>query len=189
MATEPPKYRYRVDAADVLVWVDASWLAFAQENGAAELTEEKVLGRSLWEFVAGEDMRRLYMEIHSRVRMSDSPMVFPFRCDSPSLQRHLRAKITPGDAGHLTYENVVVWAAPQRRLSVLEREQPRSKSFLTLCSCCKRALLDPMGWLDLADVAIRLRLFETRRVPSLRHSICPACADALQVAADNGSAA
>lgn len=189
MTTEPLKYRYRVNAADVLVWVDATWLAFARENGADELTEESVLGRSLWEFVGGEDLRRLYMEIHSRVRMSDSPMVFPFRCDSPSLQRNMRAKITPDDTGHLTYENVVVSAAPQRCLSMLEREQPRSNSFLTLCSCCKRALLDPIGWLDLEDVANRLGLFEARRVPSLRYAICPACAHALQDVADDGNPA
>ena len=47
MAAEVPTYRYRVDAADVLVWVDSLWLSFAQENGAPELVEEAPPGFQL----------------------------------------------------------------------------------------------------------------------------------------------
>ena len=53
MLAESRTYRYRVDAADVIVWVDSWWLAFAQENGAPELVTETVVGRHLWDFVFG----------------------------------------------------------------------------------------------------------------------------------------
>jgi hypothetical protein len=189
MATEILRYRYRVDSADVLVWVDALWLAFAQENGAAELTEDSILGQSLWGYVAGDEIRTLYREIHTRVRLSGKPVVIPFRCDSPTLQRHMRLTITPGDAGQLSYESLLLQAKPQRRLRVLDSKQPRSNSFLTMCSCCKRVLLEPVGWLGVEDICARLGLFETQKPPRLRHIICPECAHAVNSASNNGNAA
>ena len=189
MSAQVPKYRYRVDAADLLVWVDELWLAFARENGAAGLIRESVLGRSLWDFVVGDELCRLYMEIHARVRSSGLPAVLPFRCDSPSLQRHMRLTITRGDQGQLEYESLLVRAVPQRNSELLDSKRQRSTTTLTICSCCKRALLEPDEWLDLEDVSIRLQLFEAPQVPELRHTICPPCADALRNLSDNGSAA
>ena len=188
MAAEALKYRYGVDASDVIVWVNNAWLAFAQENGAAGLSRSFVLKRSLWDFVAGEELRRLYMEIHARVRSTGVPAILPFRCDSASLQRHMRLTITREDAGQLAYESILVRTVPQRPLDVLNAERPRSTAFLTICSCCKRALLEPRGWLDLEEVCLRLRIFEAQEVPQLRHTVCHECANILSSAADNGGA-
>jgi hypothetical protein len=187
--TELPRYRYRIDEADRLVWVDALWLAFAQENGAAELTEESVLGRSLWDYVAGDEIRRLYMEINGRVRLTGRSVILPFRCDSPTLQRHMRMTITRGDAGQLLYESLLVRTRSQRHLGVLDSARARSASFLTVCSCCKKALLETVGWLDLEDIAVRLGLFEMQKAPTLRHTVCPTCVRTLLDAAGNGNAA
>jgi len=189
MGAHIPRYRYRIDANDVLVWVDTLWLAFAVENGAAELATESVLGRVLWDFVSGDDLRRLYMEIHSRVRSSGKPAILPFRCDSPSLQRHMRLIITRGDAGQLDYESLLVRAVPQRHIGLLDAQRPRSGAFLTICSCCRRALFEPLGWLEVEDVSVRLGLFESQKVPKLRHTVCSACTKTLKGAVDNGSAA
>lgn len=189
MATQYPTYRYRVDADDLLVWVDEWWIAFAQENGASRLVEETILGRPLWDFVAGDEICRLYAAIHARVRASGKQVILPFRCDSPSLQRHMRLTITREDAGQLLYECLLLRAEPQRYLGVLDSERPRSQSFLTLCSCCKQGMLEPSGWIDLEDIAVRLKLFESPNVPELRHTICPACADTIQNSIDNGNAA
>jgi hypothetical protein len=178
-----------VDAADVLIGVNTAWLAFARENGAAELSEEAVLGRSLWDFVSDDGLRTLYREIHSRVRLSGVRVVLPFRCDSPSLQRHMRMTITRANGGQLVYESVLVRVVPQGPCAILDSRRQRSDAMLTLCSCCKRALLEPVGWLELEDVAVRLRLFEAKKVPELRHTLCPACIDTLKNAADNGNAA
>ncbi|MCH5377252.1 MAG: hypothetical protein JJ992_25090, partial [Planctomycetes bacterium] len=114
----------------MLIWVDEMWLAFANENGATELTRASVLQRCLWDFVAGDELRRLYMEIHSRVRSSGLPAVLPFRCDSPSLQRHMRLTITRDDGGCLLYESLLVRAVPQGRFEVLDSERKRSTATL-----------------------------------------------------------
>ena len=174
------RYRYRVDASDVVTWVDAMWLAFAKENGAAELVEESVVGRTLWDFLAGDDIRRLYREIHSRVRTTGKSVLLPFRCDSPSLQRHMRMTITLRDAGELEYESRVDRTIPQRRLDALDPQRQRSNVVLKICSCCRRAFFEPLGWLDMEDVSVRLGLFETTKVPELCYVICPECAAAFQ---------
>jgi hypothetical protein len=189
MAVATSKYRYRVDAADLVVWVDSLWLAFARENGAAELTEQAVLGRPLWDFVEGEETRKLYREIHARVRSRVKSVVLPFRCDSPSLLRHMRMTITREDAGRLMYESLLIRVEPRRRLGMLDSQQPLSNSFVTMCSFCKRGLLESAGWLEVEDLCVRLQLFEAAKAPRLRHTVCPDCCHAVRHTLDNGNAA
>jgi hypothetical protein len=184
-----PKFHYRVDAGDEIVWVDAWWLAFARENGASDLTEEHVLGRSLWNFIEDDETRTLYQEIHQRVRDTGRPAILPFRCDSPHVDRHMRLTITRGPDRQLCYESVLLRVETRRQLPLLARHQPRSEAFLTLCSCCKKALIEPAGWLDLAEVVVRLRLLEQERVPRLRNVLCPDCACELRRLAHNGNVA
>ncbi len=182
------RYQYRIDATDKIVWVDTLWLAFANENGAAELTQESVLGRPLWDFIAGDGTRRLFAELHSRVRTSLNSVLLPFRCDSPSLKRHMRLHISAGDEGELFYESTLVRVEPQRYVAALDPEQTRSSCVLTMCSCCKRALLETVGWLELEDIAARLHLFDSPEVPDLRYSVCPDCGQTVRNAFDNGNA-
>jgi hypothetical protein len=191
MATQIPRYRYRVDTSDVIVWVDPLWLAFAKENGAIDLTEEAVVGRSLWDFVAGAETQQLFLGLHERIRSTGKTMVLPFRCDSPSLQRHMRLTITREEHGRLHYDSLLVRAVPQRPLGLLEKSRPRSHETLMMCSCCKRALLERVGWLDLEDISVRLHLFEAEEVPALRHTVCPTCAkslDMLDIPSDGNAA-
>jgi len=182
-------YRYRVDADDRLVWVDEWWLAFARENGAPELSREGVLGRLLWDFVTGDPTSRLYCEIHARVRSSGKSVILPFRCDSPSLQRHMRLTITREDAGQLLYESVLLRVEPQRRQQASDPWQPLAEGCLTMCSFCKRALMESRGWLDVEDVSARMRLFDTKQVAELKYIVCPECARIAAAAPDNGNAA
>jgi hypothetical protein len=175
--SRPPKYRYRVDAADLLVWVDAWWLAFAQENGAPELTEELVLGRCLWDFVGGCATQELYRDIHGRVRSTGTAVVLPFRCDSPTVRRHMRLTITREDPAHLFYESVLTRVEPCDFLPILDPAFPRSQAVLTICSCCKRALVEASGWLEIEDAAARLGLFEKPKAPELTYTVCDDCAN------------
>jgi hypothetical protein len=189
--TEPQlaKYRARVDADDVLVWVDSWWLAFARENGASELTEQFVLGRSLWDFIADAGTRELYQQIHHQLRNGRQRVLLPFRCDSPTVNRHMQMTITAEADGWLFYESVLLRAETHPKLAVLDREQPRSDALLTICGNCQTALIEPSGWLDLAEVAVRLHLLESDKAPRLRHVTCPACADRLRLLGGDGTAA
>jgi hypothetical protein len=78
-------------------------------------------------------------------------------------------------AGQLLYETVLVRVEPRRRLSLLDPQQPRSNAFLTLCSCCTQALVDPVGWLEMDEAVAMLSFFDQERVPQLRYTICSQC--------------
>jgi hypothetical protein len=74
----------------------AHWNKFARENGAPELHDKRVIGRNLFDFVSGTDIRSLIREILSGLAdRRRAACVFPMRCDAPSLVRNLRQSITP----------------------------------------------------------------------------------------------
>jgi len=170
-------YRYGVDAGDLICHVDHWWLAFAAENGASDLGRDSLLGRSLWDFIADEPTRTLYQELHDRVRSTGNSIHVPFRCDSPTLRRYMQLTISQHEEGKLLYESTLLRTAPQPRMSVLSPSSDRANAFLTMCSCCKRSLLEPQGWLELEEIALRLRLYDQPSVPELRYTLCPNCSD------------
>lgn len=173
-----PRYRYAIDRHDLIKQVCPLWLAFARENGAPQLSHESVTGRSLWEFIDGAETKRLYQAILARVRTSILQVVLPFRCDSPTLRRHMRLEITPQPDDCIQFEGVLERAEPTTPFSLLESTFPRSHHMLTLCSFCKRVLVETCGWLEIEDAVVRLHLLEKRKVPRLCNTVCPKCAAA-----------
>lgn len=172
-----PTYSYSLDETDVIVCVDRWWMAFAKENG---LTDIAVVGRKIWDFIADQPTRDLYREIHDHVRSSGNPISVPFRCDSPTLQHYMQLTVSKHDGGQLLYRSTVVRTLLQRRVTVLDSKQKRSQAFLTMCSFCKRSLIEPSGWLEMADISLNLRMYERQTVPQLRYTVCPACVSRMQ---------
>ena len=175
-----PVYQYRLNDADVIVDVDRWWLAFARENNASELNETSVIGRVLWEFISDTPTQLLYKEIHAHVRFSGRPVTVPFRCDSPTLQRHMQLTISRHDAGGLCYQSKLIRATPQHHVAMFDRTRKRSSAFLTMCSFCKRSLIEPAGWLEMENISLNLRMYERQTVPELRYTVCPRCAKTLK---------
>ena len=180
VALDSVRYLYRVDKDDKITWVNAAWLAFAQENNALELTESRVVGRCLWEFVADKATCDEYRRVHAHLRGKKKVAVIPFRCDSPNLRRDMRLTIS-GNASDesLDCESVIVQAMPHRYISVLDPGRSRAESFLTMCSCCKRVLVEPDGWLDVAIFSQRLRSRARTTWPHTRQTLCPKCRELL----------
>ncbi len=174
-ASPLPTYCYRVDAGDHLVWVDKAWLAFARENGASGITEQSVLGRSLWSFLADDGTRALYRQIHNRIRETQKSVVLPVRCDSPNLKRFMQLAITPEPSGNLHYRSVLVRVELQRQLAVLDARARRSSDQLKMCSCCMKVHVEPGGWVELETVAAAFHLFDNSIAPRLCYSVCHDC--------------
>ncbi|NNE00310.1 MAG: hypothetical protein HKN47_23575 [Pirellulaceae bacterium] len=168
-------YEYQLDRSDVVISLNDWWLAFAAENSASDLNRESVIGREIWDFIAGKPTQALYREIHRYVRSTGQSVTVPFRCDSPSLQRHMQVQIKLQGDDALLYASTLVRAQRQRKLRLLDAARQTDDSILTMCSCCKRSLLEPTGWLDLEHISLRLRLFEKQTVPQLRYTVCPDC--------------
>lgn len=176
-----PRYRYAIDRRDVITSVCPLWLAFARENGAPQLTSEAVLGRSLWQFIDGAETKEMYQAILQRVRNDNSTAVVPFRCDSPTLRRYMRLELTPAAEGSVKLDGLLERVEQTIPYNFLEPAFPRSRQLLTLCSCCKRILLESSGWLEIDVVAVRLDLLGKQAAPKLRHTVCPECLAASNV--------
>lgn len=170
-----PRYRYTIDQHDLISSVCPLWLAFARENGAPQLSQDAVLGHSLWQFIEGNETREMYQAILQRVRIENSNTIIPFRCDSPTLRRYMRLELTSQADGCVQLDGVLERVEHTTPFNLLEKSFPRSLQLLTFCSCCKRILLETCGWLELDDVEKRLQFQGKQVAPKMRHSVCPDC--------------
>src|SRR5689334_22653245 len=90
---------YDLDREDRLAAVSGAWDHFARENGAPELCGSRVLGRSLWDFVCGADVRHWNEVLLHGVRGHGRPVAVPFRCDAPDRERRMEMQVTPLKGG------------------------------------------------------------------------------------------
>ncbi len=100
----------------------------------------------------------------------------------------MRLEISCQPHDGVQFDGILERVEPTERLNLLERNFPRSRDALTLCSCCRRALVEPNGWLDIEDAAARLHLLEEERAPQLRHTLCPDCRASAQITPLPGNA-
>jgi hypothetical protein len=140
-----------------------------------------VTENSLWDFIDGSETIQLYQAILRRVRTSAPRIVVPFRYDSPRLRSYMRLELTCQPQGSVQLDGILERVEPTERLNLFDPRFPRSRDVLTLCSCCKRALVEPSGWLEIEDAAARLHLLEEEQAPQLRHAVCPDCLAAVHV--------
>jgi len=56
---------YRIDAADIIEDVNDAWARFAIENDAPSLATE-VIGRSIWDYISGPEVRHIYESVFKR---------------------------------------------------------------------------------------------------------------------------
>ena len=167
-------YSYRVDADDRIREVDAAWLDFAIENDAPELTAEAVLGRSLWDFVDGDAICKLYGMIFASLRAKPSEVKLPFRCDSPTRIRQMLMTLRSERGGGIAMETQLFHSEERAPVLLFDRKAPRSPEGLPICSVCLRVGLSG-EWVDAAEAVVRRRLFSQERPPRLDETVCPDC--------------
>jgi hypothetical protein len=166
---------YAIDDQDRLIKVDEGYYRFAAENGWDGAGAS--LGRSLWDFVAGHEVKKLQRLLLRRVRAGVRGVELPFRCDGPDVTREMDIKIAADKTGR-----VVLFSAQLR--SEEEREEPQplldpraqhgDEDFLPMCAWCDRFLVEG-EWIEVEEAAKRLELFRRSEMPTLDHGICPEC--------------
>ncbi len=180
--------QYRIDSADRIEAVSSAWLEFALANGTSELTRERVIGRPLWDFIAGADTRHLYELMFHRARHDGVSFVVPFRCDAPTVRRFMELVVHPAGGGSIDLEGRLIRGEARERARLLDPAVPRTNDSLMICSWCKQVRPDKT-WMD-AEVGIAtMKLFSVPRLPQLTHGICPVCADRVNKEIDAGGAA
>jgi hypothetical protein len=172
---------YAIDEQDHLVKVDQGYYRFAEENGWEEAGTS--LGRSLWDYVAGHEMRKLQRLLVRRVRDEVGDVELPFRCDSPGVRREMNIRIVARPGGRVVLFSARLRSEEARDSPqlLLDPDTPRSEDELSMCGWCDRFEVDG-EWVEVEEAARRLELFNRAELPALSHGICPDC-NALLLAA------
>lgn len=172
---------YGIDEQDRLVKVDRGYYSFAEENGWDEAATS--LGRSLWDYVAGEEMKKLQRMLVRRVRDEVGDVELPFRCDGPTVRREMDIRILARPGGRVVLFSARLRSEQEReeRQPLLDPEAPRGEEVLTMCGWCDHFEVDG-EWVEVEEAARRLELFGRPELPALSHGICPVCNEMLLAA-------
>ncbi len=163
---------YRIDRNDILLLVNEAWDAFALENDGADLTRRKVVGKSLWGFIADDDARLIYKLLTDKVRAGRKVTGLHFRCDSPSTRRFMDMDITLFNMGEVEF---------RCRVTKIEERDPVDLSgidedaYLGMCSWCKRVDIGSGQWSEIEEAVKVLNLFDREKMPLIRHRMCATC--------------
>lgn len=162
---------YEIGPDYTLRAVGGDWVRFARANGAPDLIEN-VVGRSLWDFVAGASTRDIYSRLIARASAGHE-LSFHLRCDSPHERRVMRMRMLPAVGDGVRFETRLLsrdeWpgSLPLSRVDAME-------TLLTVCGWCGRAHIDAR-WEEPEVAVERLGIFVGTRTPAISHGICPAC--------------
>jgi hypothetical protein len=172
---------YAIDDQDHLIKLDEGFYRFAEENGWEEAGSS--LGRSLWDFVAGHDVRKLQRLLLRRIRDGVRDVELPFRCDGPDFRREMDIRIAADRTGRVVMFSARLRSEEPREepQPILNPRAPRGDDFLTMCAWCDRFLVDGR-WVEVEEAAKRLELFRRTELPELDHGICPECGGTLLAA-------
>ena len=167
---------YRLDGDDKISDVSTEWGAFARENGAPELAGRTVLGRSIWDFVAGVEARLLWSRLFARSRATRESRPLPYRCDGPDVRRYLVMTLEASIGSDILCVSHVIREEPRESVPLLDPAVPRTGEALIVCSWCRKVSVGGR-WVEVEHAVQMLRLFERAELPFLTHGICPACAE------------
>lgn len=172
---------YAIDEHDHLVKVDEGFYAFAEENGWTEAGSS--LGRSLWDYVTGEDLKKVQRLLLRRIRDDVGDVELPFRCDGPDVRREMEIRILARPGGRAVLFSARLRSEEEREVSqpLLDPAAPRGDDTLRMCGWCDRFEVEG-EWVEVEEAARRLELFERSEMPALSHGICPDCNELLLAA-------
>ena len=176
----PPTLNYAIDEQDHVVKVDRGFYRFAEENGWEEAGTS--LGRSLWDYVAGEEVRKLQRMLVRRVRDEVGNVELPFRCDGPGVRREMDLRNVARPGGRAVLFSARLRSEQEREEQpLLDPDAPRGEETLTMCGWCDRFEVGG-EWVEVEEAARRLELFDRPELPALRYAICPDCTGLLLAA-------
>lgn len=166
--------RYWLDSRDRIAAVDGAWRDFAVGNGAPELTEERVLGRSVFSFIAGESVQHLWELLLRRARQGVVVQV-PIRCDSPDEHRALELVVTMDGPDQLLVTTSMLFAVPRRSVGLLRKPSSRPEAPVKICSWCKRVEVPGEGWREVEEAAVLIEALTGEAAPGLEQGSCLDC--------------
>ncbi|HEX7058531.1 MAG TPA: hypothetical protein VF176_01625 [Solirubrobacterales bacterium] len=169
---------YAIDDQDHLIKLDEGFYRFAEENGWDGAGNS--LGRSLWDFVAGHEMRKLQRMLVRRIRDEVGQVELPFRCDGPEVRREMDIRIAAHPSGRVVLFSARLRSEEPREMDqpMLDPDAPRGEDMLQMCGWCDRFEVEGK-WVEVEEAVTRLELFRRSELPQISHGICTDCSEKL----------
>jgi hypothetical protein len=160
------------------------WRLFAMENHAVELADpDKLIGRNLFDFILGEDVRAAYARMLERIRLGEPQITVPCRCDAPDITRDMHMTVTPLKRGRsihaYLFQCISLSEHTRPPIALFEFARAREGApLLSMCSMCERVCqafedgcADPAPWME----AERYYAHGGSSVVRISHTVCPQC--------------
>lgn len=181
--TETGDVVWQVDAHDRIVGVNEAYRQFAIANDAPDLAERTV-GRSLWDFITGDEVAHIYERLLASVRRRGKAIVVPYRCDAPHARRSLLMRITPFKDGMIVFRSVVQREESREAVPLLQPGAARCEEFLRMCSWCNKMYVQD-HWREVEAAVRILGLLSRTELPLISHGMCPKCAESIMSMAES----
>ncbi|HRN53682.1 MAG TPA: PAS domain-containing protein [Gemmatimonadaceae bacterium] len=174
---DTPTIVYRVDGEDRIVAVNGAWNAFASANGGGAITESRIIGRNLFEFVTDATTQQLYRQMLARIR-GGQDLTYTYRCDSPNRRRLMEMEMRlVDDAGSVEFRSVPLEEQARAPLHVAQADGADDSEDTVLqrsCGWCNRLEVEGT-WLEIEEAIPRLGVMEQRQPATLTHGMCDDC--------------
>lgn len=171
---------YAIDDQDRLIRLDDGYYRFAEENGWHDA--EASYGQSLWDYVAGEEVKKVLRLLVRRIRDEVRDVELTCRCDGPSVTREMDLRIAATSSGRGVLFSARVCSESEREPQrLLDPDAPRRGDPLPMCAWCDRFEVEG-EWVEAEAAARRLRLLRRKEFPELAHTVCPRDREALLTA-------
>jgi hypothetical protein len=174
MNSDKRSFTYHIDQDDRIFFINQEWLDFADENQSANLSEETIIGTSLWNHIVNSETVHIYETLIQKVRNGHSAIKIPYRCDSPNRRRFMEMNIAPLEKQGVAFVNVILREELRPVVQLLNPQFPRNEQMLRMCGWCKKVNFKD-NWLETDEAVTTMKIFDDPELPKITHGICPPC--------------
>jgi hypothetical protein len=165
---------YTIDALDRLVEVNRAFVdSSARAIGDADA--RSLIGRSIWDFVAGTVPRQLWEVLYDRVRAVGAPVFIPLRADTANQRRVIDLELHPIGDRSIRHVRECVAVESRAAVALLDPNYPRDGRSLRRCAWCARVQVRLGAWQEIEEAQATLGIEAAETLPTLREGVCAAC--------------
>ena len=169
-----PKPTYTIDAQDRLIDVNLAYVrSLASEHGI--LIPSQLIGRSVWDFVAGTVPKQLWRVLQRRVRALGAPVFLPMRIDLPDQRRLVDVELHALGNDDIRHVQQMLWCEARPAVALLDPNYPRDERTVVRCAWCARVRVRLGLWMEIEAAQHALGIEAGSSLPSVQDTACTAC--------------
>ena len=173
---------YTIDNNDKVVSTNSEWTTFAKQNDAASL-EYSVHGKSIWNFIGVDKLKKLYVLLFDGVRSTHNAVSINFRCDNSQVLKFMNMNIEPLQDGFLKISTRLLREISRKRALAREVFYLGINNGIPMCSNCNRIYIGKnSSWIEI-EKALGEDLISDEL--NVTFDVCNECMDYFDKTIDN----